>query len=60
MKVAEIKFYDWDKVYDFSFEEGLNLKIGDKVIVKTELGLEMGEVKRIKDLEESQQDTKGR
>lgn len=56
MKVAEIKFYDWDKVYDFSFEEEMNLKIADKVIAKTDLGVEIGEVKKIKNLEESRQD----
>ena len=55
MKVAEVKFYDWDKSYDFSFEEEINFKITDKVIVKTDLGLEIGEIKKIKNLKESQQ-----
>lgn len=55
MKIAEIKFHEWDKPYDFSFENEINLKVGDKVVVKTELGMEMGEVKKIKDLAESEQ-----
>ena len=43
MKIAKIKFTGWDKEYNFSFND-LKLKENDKVVVKTELGLEMGDV----------------
>lgn len=43
MKIAKIQFAHWDKPYYFSFD-GFDLSIGDKVIVDTELGLELGEV----------------
>ena len=43
MKVAEIQFISWDKVYFFLLN-GLELKCGARVIVKTELGTELGEV----------------
>ncbi len=56
MKIAEVQFYDWDKPYDFSFEDDLGLKVGDQVIIKTDLGLEMGEVKRVQNLEENEQE----
>lgn len=43
MKVAEIQFIPWDKTYYFLLN-GLNLKPKAKVIVKTDLGFELGEV----------------
>lgn len=43
MKIAQIKFVSWDKEYNFSLN-GLELELGDKVIVKTELGMELGEI----------------
>jgi len=43
MKIAQVKFISWDKEYNFSLN-GLDLVLGDKVIVKTELGMEMGEI----------------
>ncbi|HAM88959.1 MAG: Tpl protein [Candidatus Falkowbacteria bacterium GW2011_GWC2_38_22] len=43
MKIAQIKFVSWDKEYNFSLN-GLDLAVGDKVIVKTELGMELGEI----------------
>jgi len=43
MKVAEIQFVSWDKVYYFLLSD-LDLKQGNKVIVKTELGTELGDV----------------
>lgn len=44
MKAAQVQFSSWDKKYNFSFDEGLNLQIGDMVIVDTELGLEIGQL----------------
>lgn len=43
MKVVQIQFSPWDKIYNFS-SNNLNLEAGDKVVVKTELGVELGEV----------------
>lgn len=43
MQIAEVQFTSWDKVYYFDLNN-LTLKVGDKVIVKTELGLELGEI----------------
>ncbi len=53
MKVAEIQFAPWDKSYWFSYG-GHKLKAGDYVIVKTELGVEMGKVSGIKEIDERQ------
>lgn len=50
MRIAQIQFFQWDKVYDFD-QNGLNLKKGDKVIVKTELGLEIGDIIKLIDTE---------
>jgi len=41
LKIVKIKFAVWDKDYDFS-DNGLNLKVGDHVIVETELGKDLG------------------
>jgi len=43
MYSAQIQFISWDKIYSFSVDS-LELKVGDYVIVKTELGLELGKV----------------
>lgn len=43
MQVAKIQFTPWDRTYDFSFA-GLDLNRGDKVLVKTDLGTELGTV----------------
>ncbi len=50
MRVIQIKFSPWDKVYNFN-PENLEFKRGDKVLVKTELGTEIGEVAAIADVE---------
>jgi cell fate regulator YaaT (PSP1 superfamily) len=41
--VGKIKFKGPGKVYTFK-SEGLNLKVGDMCVVKTELGLKLGEI----------------
>jgi cell fate regulator YaaT (PSP1 superfamily) len=40
-KIVKIKFATWDKDYDF-LDNDLDLKIGDNVIVDTELGRDLG------------------
>lgn len=52
MKVAEIQFTSWDKVYSFSCE-GFDLKAGDYVIVETKLGLELGKVAAAKEMSDA-------
>ena len=42
MKVVQIQFARWDKIYHFS-PNNLSLEKGDRVIVETEMGQEMGE-----------------
>jgi len=43
MKIAQVQFAPWDKVYNFSIGQ-LSLSLGDNVIVDTELGTEMGKI----------------
>lgn len=43
MKVAQVQFAPWDKKYNFDAAE-TDVKVGDQVIVKTELGVELGRV----------------
>ncbi len=53
MKVAQIQFIPWDKAYDFSLND-LDLKVGDYVIVETEVGTEMGKILNFKETENSE------
>jgi len=43
MRLAQIQFAPWDKIYNFDPCD-LSLRMGDRVVVKTDLGLEVGEV----------------
>jgi len=43
MKVVQVQFASWDKKYNFD-ADGIDVKVGDQVIVKTELGVELGKV----------------
>lgn len=43
MDLIQVQFSPWDKVYNFS-SNNLKLSLGDKVVVQTELGLEIGRV----------------
>ncbi|MCF7794777.1 stage 0 sporulation protein [Patescibacteria group bacterium] len=45
-KIVKIKFSTWDKDYDF-LSNGLDLKVGDHVIVDTELGRDIGIVNEV-------------
>jgi cell fate regulator YaaT (PSP1 superfamily) len=51
MRVAQIQFARWDKIYHFS-PNNLSLEKGDRVIVETELGQEMGEVAGFEEIED--------
>lgn len=53
MKVAEIQFTPWDRTYYFDPED-LNIQEKDKVVVKTEIGTEIGEVVAVLDLSEKE------
>lgn len=49
MRVAQVQFASWDKKYNFDPAD-LVLEVGDQVIVKTELGMELGKVASFVDL----------
>jgi cell fate regulator YaaT (PSP1 superfamily) len=49
MRVVQVQFTSWDKKYNFDADE-IDVKIGDQVIVKTELGVELGKVVGFQDL----------
>ena len=51
MKVVEVQFTPWGRIYDFNAGEAV-LEADDFVIVKTELGVEMGKVVGKKELGE--------
>ncbi|NCN22274.1 stage 0 sporulation protein [Candidatus Falkowbacteria bacterium] len=46
MRIAKVKFAPWDKSYDFSLSDS-DIKVGDCVVVETELGQETGKVSTI-------------
>jgi len=43
MKAVQIKFNQWDKSYNFD-QADFDLIIGDKVVVKTDIGIDLGDV----------------
>jgi cell fate regulator YaaT (PSP1 superfamily) len=51
MKVAEIQFAPWDKTYYFSLND-IEVSKGDYVVVKTEMGTEIGTVSGFSDLDD--------
>jgi len=48
MKIVQVQFAFWDKIYDFHSGK-YSLEIGDRVVVKTELGTEIGKVVGMKE-----------
>jgi cell fate regulator YaaT (PSP1 superfamily) len=44
MKIAQIQFSPWDKVYSFSLSDEIRAERGDFVIVHTDLGEELGKI----------------
>jgi len=57
MRVVQVQFSPWDKRYNFD-PAGLTIGIGDQVIVKTELGVELGKVVGFQDLSDAKIKTK--
>ncbi len=55
MQIIKIKFCSWDKDYDFSNENNLELKKGDKVMVETEMGVDIGTVISITEQENKEE-----
>lgn len=53
MRVVQIKFYPWDKAYNFDPAESV-LIVGDFVVVKTEMGTELGQVMGFCEIDASQ------
>jgi len=53
IKVAQVKFTPWDKPYDFKIEE-FEVKTGDQVVVKTEIGTEVGRVTSVFEISEKE------
>ena len=49
MKIVQVQFSPWDKKYNFDAAD-TDVKVGDQVIVKTELGVELGKVVGYQDL----------
>jgi len=49
MRIVQIQFTPWDKIYNFDPADSV-LVVGDYVVVKTELGIEIGKVVGFKDL----------
>jgi len=57
MRVAQVQFAPWDKKYNFDTAE-VEVKVGDQVIVKTELGVEIGKVVGLLDAPETKSEVK--
>ncbi len=55
--IVQIQFAPWDKAYDFSFSSEV-LKVGDYVVVETELGSEVGRVLSFKQTDNSGREVK--
>ena len=53
MKVVQVQFVPWDKAYNFDPVNSV-LAIGDYVVTKTELGVEIGKVIGFKELNEQE------
>lgn len=55
-RVVGVQFHPWDQVYHFD-EAGLSLTFGDQVIVKTDLGMELGKVVSFSEVDDNNLDT---
>jgi cell fate regulator YaaT (PSP1 superfamily) len=61
MNIIQIQFAPWDKKYNFSSGDLVDLKIGDFVVVETEFGQEVGKVfnfKKLSEIEEKEEEIK--
>ncbi len=57
MHAVQVQFASWDKKYNFDAGE-IDIKLGDQVIVKTELGVELGKVVSFENLPEIKTEVK--
>lgn len=57
MKIIEVQFTPWGKIYDFDASRS-EIKIGDFVIVKTDLGIDISKVVNIKEKAETDREIK--
>lgn len=57
MRVVQVQFSPWDKRYNFDPAD-FDVKVGDQVIVKTELGVELGKVVALQDLPDAKIEAK--
>jgi len=57
MRVIQVQFSSWDKRYNFEAPE-IDVEVGDQVVVKTELGVELGKVVGFQDLPEVKTEVK--
>jgi len=55
MLIARVQFTPWDKTYYFTVGD-LDLKIGDKVIVRTEIGTDIGRVIEVKEINQEEEE----
>ncbi len=58
LKIIEVRFTPWGKIYNFDGADS-DFAMGDKVIVKTEVGTELGQVVGIKEISEAEQSELG-
>lgn len=56
MLVAQVQFASWDKKYDFD-ASGADVKLGDYVMVKTEIGVEIGKIVGFKENQDSESES---
>ncbi len=43
MKIGQVQFSPWDRIYNFD-QQNFSVAVGDKIVVRTEAGLELGAV----------------
>jgi cell fate regulator YaaT (PSP1 superfamily) len=58
MKIVQIQFSPWDKVYSFILPDGIKAEKGDFVIVDTDLGEELGKIFDFINKKEGEQELK--
>lgn len=58
MKIAQLQFSPWDKIYNFNADD-ISLKKGAYVVVETEMGEELGKVLIIEDREPKKEELIG-
>jgi cell fate regulator YaaT (PSP1 superfamily) len=51
MKIAEIQFYPWDNMLLEYEVTNFDVKVGDKVIAKTDVGTEIGGIRSVRDVD---------